>query len=324
MMEEVLPLAMTAEQRRSWEEDGFVICEDFLSGAEVQRLLAAVDQLAAKRTSELGPCPAPGFQVRNLLATDEAFLDLVDHPRMLPLVVDAIGTDIQIRTSHLDYRPQYPEGLEPGRVGMGDGADTKAGQRNMGWHPDLAPQLSLPLQGGPAEDHIPFMEMKVFYVLSDMRQSNCGNLWLAPGSHMRPRAALAGLQRAGKQPPGAIELRLAPGAAVIWRTAVWHCVGPQLSPRTRTIIHIGYHHRWLRPTDYVAQDENLLSRCDPVRRQLLGAMPPGRDPLGEDSSWAPASKFWQPDEDDVPLRAWALEYKRASHMRVERSPSAKM
>ena len=93
----------------------------------------------------------------------------------------------------------------------------------------------------------------MFYVLSDMRQSNCGNLWLAPGSHRQPRSALAALQRAGEQPPGAVELRLAPGAAVIWRTAVWHCVGPQLSPRTRTIIHIGYHHRWLRPTDYVAQ-----------------------------------------------------------------------
>jgi hypothetical protein len=34
---------------------------------------------------------------------------------------------------------------------------------------------------------------------------------------------------------------------------VWHCVGPQLSAATRKIIHIGYHHRWLRPTDYIAQ-----------------------------------------------------------------------
>ena len=156
------------------------------------------------------------------------------------------------------------------------------------------------------------MEMKVFYVLSDMRESNCGNLWLAPGSHRQPRSMLAALQRAGEQPPGAVELRLAPGAAVIWRTAVWHCVGPQLSPRTRTIIHIGYHHRWLRPTDYVTQDKDLLSRCDPVRRQLLGALPVGTDPLGEDSAWAPASKFWQPGEDDVPLRGWALEYKRGN------------
>lgn len=126
-------LAMTEEQQRSWDEDGFVVCEDFLSVAEVQRLLQAVESLVEQRQSELGPMPASGFQVRNLLAKDEAFLGLVDHPRMLPLVVDAIGTDIQIRTSHLDYRPRYPEGLEPGRVGMGDGDDARAGHRNMGW-----------------------------------------------------------------------------------------------------------------------------------------------------------------------------------------------
>ena len=127
------PLAMTPQQRRSWDEDGFVICEDFLAPAEVQRLLRAIDQLAGQRERALGPMPASGFQVRNLLAKDDAFLDLVDHPRMLPLVVDAIGTDIQIRTYHLDYRPKYPEELVPGRVGMGDGADAKAGHRNMGW-----------------------------------------------------------------------------------------------------------------------------------------------------------------------------------------------
>lgn len=72
------------------------------------------------------------------------------------------------------------------------------------------------------------------------------------------------------------------------------------------------------------QDESLLSRCDPVRRQLLGAMPVGKDALGEESAWAPASKFWQPDEEDVPLRGWALEYKRAQRLGAAGAPAAKM
>ena len=29
------------------------------------------------------------------------------------------------------------------------------------------------------------MEIKVFYVLYDMTESNCGNLWMVPGSHRR-------------------------------------------------------------------------------------------------------------------------------------------
>jgi hypothetical protein len=111
-----------------------------------------------------------------------------------------------------------------------------------------------------------------------MRRSGCGNLWLARGSHRRRVAELKVAQRAHRQPEGAVELRLPAGAAVLWRTAVWHCVGPQTSQQTRKVIHIGYHHRWLRPTDYTEQDAALLARCSPVRRQLLGALPLVRTP----------------------------------------------
>ena len=51
---------------------------------------------------------------------------------MLPLVVEAIGTDIQIRTSHLDYRPPYPDGIHTGGVGLDDGeaAQVQTGDRS--------------------------------------------------------------------------------------------------------------------------------------------------------------------------------------------------
>eukprot|EP01051_Picozoa_sp_SAG22_P011698 SAG22_NODE_1149_length_5353_cov_1.820898_1_plen_333_part_00 len=322
---------MTPAQRQSWEEDGFFVLPSFLSGGEVARLLSAAEELAAQFRHETAPLDSeteggghysrngyshvtahsgaiaetlrtnPPFQVRNVLARHPAFLDLVDHPGILPKVVDAIGPDIQIRTSHLDYRPPYPAGVEPGEVGFGE-SDEYTPQRN--WHPDLAPQLSATVVGTAAEDTIPFFELKVFYALFDMSQSGCGNLWLAKGSHKRKRAELVRCQETRAQPPGATELRVPVGSAVVWRTAVWHCVGPNTSESTRKIVHVGYHHRWLRPTDYTDQDPELLARCDPVRRQLLGAMPEGRSALGTDPEWAPASKFWQPSDDDVPLRSW--------------------
>ena len=72
--------------------------------------------------------PDEPFAIRNALAHHTAFLDLIDHPRMLPLVVDAIGWNIQIRTSHLDYRPPYPsDHLKAGEVGKGDGEDHQTG-----------------------------------------------------------------------------------------------------------------------------------------------------------------------------------------------------
>ena len=71
---------------------------------------------------------------------------------------------------------------------------------------------------------------------------------------------------------------------------------------------MGYHYRWLRPTDYVAQDSELIARCSPVRRQLLGALAPESNPLGDDADFTPASQHWiVKNWEDVPLRQWALE-----------------
>ena len=120
--------------------------------------------------------------------------------------------------------------MSAGAPGSGAGEDGDAGYRNIDWHADLA---SDQLTYGPSLDgRLPFFEVKAFYVLSDLSESRCGNLWLVPGSHRRQLKELsdAGNQVAAHE---AVELRLPPGAAVLWRTAVWHCVGPNLSKETR-------------------------------------------------------------------------------------------
>ncbi len=300
-----MPIAMSQQQERDFAEKGFIILEDFLDQEELERLLRAVDEVAARyrRAHDL-ELDEP-FAVRNALAQHEAFLDLIDHPGMLPLVVDAIGWNIQIRTSHLDYRPPYPQDIEAGAVGSGKGADHQAEYRNVVWHPDLAGEY---LFEAPALDgRLPFMEIKAFYVLSDQRASNSGNLWMVPGSHKRAPQELRDSD-SGVDPAEAVELKLAPGAAVLWRTATWHCVGPNLSSQIRKVVHIGYHYRWLRPTDYIQQDPELLARSTPIRRQLLGALATDNHPLGDDPEFHPSSQHWiTRDWDDVPLKAWAEE-----------------
>ena len=254
-----------------------------------------------RRAKSIGPNDP--FAIRNALTHHEAFLDLIDHPKMLPLVVDAIGWNIQIRTSHLDYRPPYPKDLQVGDVGIGEGEDVKAGYRNLSWHPDLASDhiFSAPSLDG----RLPFMEIKAFYVLSDLSESNSGNLWLAPGSYKRPPQELWTMKNR-VDPSEAVELKLPPGAAVLWRTATWHCVGPNLSEKIRKVMHIGYHYRWLRPTDYIQQAPELIARCSPIRRQLLGALAPENNPLGDDSNFHPTSQYWLTENwDHVPLKAWA-------------------
>ena len=303
-----MSLAITPQQEKDFNHLGYIILENFLHKEELDRLLSAIDDVAANVRDKKGLGLNDPFAIRNALAHHDAFLDLIDHPRMLPLVVDVIGWNIQIRTSHLDYRPPYPEGLQAGDVGAGNGADNQAGYQNLNWHQDVACEH---LFSAPSLDgRLPFMEIKVFYVLSDLSESNSGNLWLAPGSHKRTPQELWAM---GNRPDAfeKVELKLPPGAAVLWRTATWHCVGPNLSDKIRKVIHMGYHYRWLRPTEYINQDPELITRCSPIRRQLLGELAKGDNPLGLDPNFEPVSQYWRPDNigeegwDDVPLRAWA-------------------
>jgi ectoine hydroxylase-related dioxygenase (phytanoyl-CoA dioxygenase family) len=300
-------IGMTEQQRRDFDDLGYVLIEDFFEPAELQRLLDAIDEVAARVQREKGLSPRDPFALRNALTHHEAFLDLIDHPRMLPLVVDAIGWNIQIRTTHLDYRPPYPPDMVPGDLGTGKGADHAAGYKNVVWHPDLAGDY---LFEGPSLDgRLPFMEIKVGYYLSDMTQPNSGALAVVPGSHLRPPQELRDYDY--RVPlDQVVTLATRPGAALVWRTAVWHTVTPNLSDIVRKVIYVGYNYRWMRPTDYVQQDPALIARSNPIRRQLLGALATGSDPMGGDPNYEPSSQHWIPRNwDDVPLRAWAEERK---------------
>ena len=200
-------------------------------------------------------------------------------PDGLARLVAALSGSMDVDVPMLDGRQEFPSHVEHS-IASALGA--------------IFPEVALPSTSNPLDDGDELMDGGMI----DYLQS----------------ASLDALTAACQQPEGAVEMRLPAGAAVLWRTAVWHCVGPQTSNIIRKIIHIGYHHRWLRPTDYTQQATALLARSSPVRRQLLGAMPEGHDPMGShgDADWAPASKYWQPHEDDVPLRAEAKRWAQAS------------
>src|SRR5438093_12696570 len=150
-----MQLAMTAQQRQSFDEQGFILIENFFDPTEFDRLLRAIDEVAARVRTEKGMAETDPFALRNALSHHEAFLDLIDNPRILPLVVDAIGWNIQIRTTHLDIRPPYPKEIRPGELGSGKGDDKKAGYRNIEWHPDLAGTAYF--EGPSLDGRLPFM-----------------------------------------------------------------------------------------------------------------------------------------------------------------------
>lgn len=76
-------------------------------------------------------------------------------------------------------------------------------------------------------------------------------------------------------------------------------------------MHVGYHYRCLRLTDYIQQDPELIARSSPIRQQLLGALASGGNPLGDDPDFHPSSQYWLTrNMDDIPLKAWAEEQAR--------------
>ena len=239
----------------------------------VERLLVAVDRLYEKGRREKGLSKTNHWELRNCLPEDDAFLELVDWPATVPLVIDLMNWNIHLITSHLVVRAPSPP-------------EADAAWKASGWHRDGGTSAS------EMQEPHPLILMKIAYWLTDLSEAGRGAIRFVPGSHRligRPAQAEGAVD-----PYGAIELRAKPGDAVIFEQRMWHAVGPNTSDITRKSLFYGYGYRWLRPMDYVTMPEELLARCDPIRRQLLGD---SATPLG----------YYLPTDADVPLRAWQKE-----------------
>ncbi len=154
-------LRLTEEQRHKFDEDGFFVLEDALSPSEVGELIQVIDGFYEKFRVERNLGAHDPIQWRNVVALHPCFRSLIDHPKILPMVVDTIGYNIQIRTSHLDVRP--PMHPEKAKAALG------ARDSFFPWHSD-APDYGWPTVDGV----IPYMEMKVGYYLTDLTEHNSG------------------------------------------------------------------------------------------------------------------------------------------------------
>lgn len=292
-MARVMTAGLTAEQQRQFDEDGFFLIEDFLSESEISDLIRLTDEFYEQAYTEYELGPHDPFQLRNMVAMHPLYRGLIDHPKILPLVVDTVGFNSQIRTSHVDIRP-------PMRA---EDAQSELGARGsfFPWHSD-GPNYGWPRVDGT----IPFMEIKVALYLTDLTEHNSGAICVVRGSHKES----PWIERDGEKiadPDRIVEVNVKPGTAMIWRTALLHCVTPNLSARTRKCIYLGYCHRWLRPSDYDHQSADALAGANPIQLQLLGELGTGKTNYNGDDPMHPISRYWRPQDEDVPLKAWAEE-----------------
>lgn len=266
---------LLAEQKARFDRDGFLVLRSVLEPQLVTRLVNAADRLSSQGMERDGLSERRHWQQRSCLPDDPAFLELVDHPNILPVVASILGWDIHLVTSHLIVRSPTP--------------DADAHFKGEGWHRDGG-QSSWEM----TEPH-PRILLKVAYFLSDQSEPGRGNTQVVPGSN-RLTGPLA-WEPGAAHPYGAIEVLGEPGDAFLFEQRTYHAVGPNHSDITRKSLFMGYGFRWVYPMDYHPMRDyvDLYERSCPVRRQLIGET-------------KTVTGVYLPTDEDVPLRAMHKEW----------------
>jgi len=262
---------LTDDERRLFNETGYLILEDVLDAAQVAALTAASDRIYEARVAG-GHNPRQALFYPNFIPDDAGFADLVDYPRVLPKVWGILGWNIYLYHAHLIVTPP-----------SGQPRDDKT----FGWHQDSG-RVNAEMESHPR----PRLSLKVAYFLSDASEEGRGNFWIIPGSHLHDT-----LERPADghgQPAGAIPVCVKPGTAVFFDRRLWHTASPNWSEVTRKVLFYGYGYRWIRTKD-VMTVQDLWPQSDPIRRQMLG--------------WGVnCNGHYSPTDDDVPLRVWLREH----------------
>jgi len=271
----------TEEQLKAFNDTGYLVVENAISPEMVDALEKVADRLDAEERNKTGLAPHKLLSKFRTVIEDDILLELLDNKKVFPLLWDILGWNIQLYISHLIMYP--PEPPETERV-------TKAAH----WHQDggrPVPEMERP--------H-PRLSLKVSYWLTDVTHRDNGAMRLIPGSHKLD--TLPPRNSPDDDPEDAMDLLVKRGTAVLFDRRMWHSRGWNFSEVTRKVLFMGYSYRWLRGLDYNLMPPEILEKCDPIRRQLLGD---GVNIKG----------WWQPTDADVPLKMWIAEHRGEEYVR---------
>ena len=243
----------TDAERFFFDNNGYLVLEDFLAPDRVAALYAALERtIERRRDSQFRREHEPAFadrldaanvRVMHLLAEDPLFLEMLDYEPMMTYVHGLFN-----EMPHLHSTDAFYE-VEP------------ADYHGQGWHIDG-------IQDGfrNLKPHIPLLQFKVGYYLSDMSAPDQGNLTLVPGSH---KALLE--PDTGNGMLGAVQICGGPGTAVLFHNAMWHTAGPfTRRGGKRVMLYYGYEHPWmLACAEQWRYDQTFLRRLSPAQRSFF-------------------------------------------------------
>jgi ectoine hydroxylase len=271
MDQSCLQYALTEEERKAFNETGYLILENVLSPEQVEALTKEVDHIFDEKV-KAGHDTTKALFHPNFIPDSQLFLDLLDYEKVFPKVWGILGWNIYLYHAHMIVTP--PSGAEQN-------------DKTFGWHQDSG-RMNIEMESEPR----PRMSLKVAYFLSDISEPGRGNFWIVPNSHLkntmvRPENGIGQLE-------GAIPVCVKPGTAVFFDRRLWHSASPNWSDITRKVLFYGYGYRWIRTKDDMTV-QDLLPLCDPIGRQLLG------DGIN-------CNGYYTPTDEEVPLKVWLNEH----------------
>lgn len=262
---------LTDCERRSFDNNGYVVLREVVPADRCRRIEASVDRHYAAASAQERSGPNGLLHSRGVLADDIEFARLVDHGPVLRWIWGLLGWNIYSHHNHLDVNPP--------------GAPSTTKPKRWSWHQDGWRQNSDPETIPPAEGPVPprpRFSIKACFVFSDLAEPGRGATLFLPGSHLRNTLPQPADPNDYEHPTGARELRASPGDVLLFDRRLWHSRSRNVSSITRKALFIGYTHRWIRPLDpmTILDGSPLEQALSPLQRQLLGPAPDSADYWG--------------------------------------------
>jgi ectoine hydroxylase-related dioxygenase (phytanoyl-CoA dioxygenase family) len=227
---------MTAEERFLFDLQGFFVVEDALPKGRLEAVLDSVVRLTGEAPTEVTTVPMP-------IERDEELLGLAAYEPVLERIRELVGPHPKLIDNDVMATPRTSFAL--------------------GWHRGVEPW------GFTAESTGFFCLMaKVIYYLTDVGPGD-GPTRVVPGSHKQrvpfpiPDDPVADL-------PGAVELHVRAGSALVFSEALLHAGSPNRSGKTRRLAIYNYGPSFVSHWEGYQPSAALVERASGPLRQLLG------------------------------------------------------
>jgi len=241
---------MNVDQKYQYENQGFLHLPGILDKGLVGRVKQAFDAASVKYYEQWRQKVAAGqesaafYDIPLILDQDPALVELVDYEPLMPILLAAIGDDIQLNHTHARVFP-------PGKTFTAP------------WHSDLADVLGIDLA------HSVNFFAKVHFYFEDLLPDQ-GCLAFLPGTHRLPRGTPRPAIDYNGDSAAMVKIVPKAGDAVLFNTHVMHMALDNKSNKPRKSLIYAYSHFWLKNYANAVPSDVEKYATTRLKRQMFG------------------------------------------------------